>query len=125
MGDVVANRLPLEIMRQVLVEQYRLNDDDENIELQPGEAEAIHSLLEFLRFTADEIERDLLRFLRWESNDGVGMTLQQVADELGERYGGRQAVHKRWKNLTAAGRRTTTRDFKHGGAVKPVTSTEV
>lgn len=109
-------RLPVFMMTLLMALQNRINDDD-GYELDQGEAEAAYAALEMLRATADEVERDLLRFMRWESNGGEGMTLQQVSDDLGSRYGGRQAVQKRWKRLTDADRMTTSRNYKVGGAV--------
>lgn len=117
-SEAAAERLPVFLMTMLMALQGRVNNDDgDGYELEPGEAEATYAALEMLRATLDEVERDLLRFMRWASNGGEGMTLQQVADDLGSRYGGRQGVQKRWKRLTAADRMTTSRNYKVGAAV--------
>jgi hypothetical protein len=84
-------------------------------EPEDGEPEAVWTLLSWLLRDVDIIERDLIRFLMYESEED--RKWQDVADLSGGRFATRQAIQKRWSRLTESTRRTTTRDMRRGAAI--------
>lgn len=81
-----------------------------------GNAAAAYAAIEELRKQADKYERDLIRSLRWDAQGNVIRTWAQVAELVGAQLGSRQAAHQRWGRLKSPARRTTTGDYRRGGA---------
>lgn len=105
-----------ETLAATLLAAFRVRlKNDEEYELSDGEAAAAFHLCATMRESADRIERDLLRHLKW---GGEGMTWQQVAEAVDSQIGGRQAMQKRWARLTDDRRRTTTGDMRRGRAAQ-------
>lgn len=111
--QAVATSLALDLMESVVAAQARVLDGQEPDD---GEVEAIKRVLLRLHFELEAVERDVLRFLKYESEES--RTWQQVADEFGGIYTGRSGAHARWKQLTASNSRVATRELHRGKAAQ-------
>lgn len=72
----------------------------------PEQGAAIwYALVQRLRYLADYYERDLVRQLRFGSDEVAGLTWAQVAEAVDSNLGGKQAAYQKWKRLVEPTRR--------------------